>query len=187
MPARLRAAIDQGVTEAAAYVQGALYRNLSGIEGGGPIRRVVANQRHTYSKVELGDGTIRRVRTGVFDIPKAKSLTVEFGDGSARKERSYPISGRVYYVGPGAPPGRFPFLRSGRLRQSAAYEPRYAVNGRIRVGVNTAYARALEFGTSRMAARPFLRRTFQQETQRVQQIIRNRVLVNMQFGGGKRA
>jgi len=186
MPARLRAAIDQGVTEAAAYVQGALYRNLSGIEGGGPIRRVVAKQRHSYMTVEFGDGGTRRVRTGTTDV-RARRLTVELGDGTRRRVTTQPSRGRVYYVGPGAPPGRFPFLRSGRLRQSAAYEPRYAVNGRIRVGVNTAYARALEFGTSRMAARPFLRRTFQQETQRVQQIIRNRVLVNMQFGGGERA
>lgn len=100
------------------------------------------------------------------------------------------VSGRTglpYWTGPGAPPGRFPFLRSGQLRRSAAYEPKRAVNQHIRVGVNTRYARALEFGTGRMAARPFLRRTLLQETPRIQQIIRSRVLVDMQFGrGGKR-
>jgi phage gpG-like protein len=131
---RLLAALNRGVTEAGIHLQGQLFRNLSGIEGGGPIRRVVSSK------------------------------------------------GRPRWVGPGAPPGRFPFYRSGQLRKSAAVNPRFAVNQRITVGVNTKYARALEFGTRRMAARPFLRRTLLQEQGRIEQIIRNRVLVNMQFG-----
>lgn len=136
---RIRRSLDTGVTEAAIHMQGKLRENLSGIEGGGPIRR----------------------RVSAKGVPR--------------------------WEGPGAPPGRFPFYRSGQLRRSASYEPKRAVNQHIRVGVNTRYARALEFRTSRMAARPFLRRTLLQETPRIQQIIRSRLLVDAQFGsGGKR-
>lgn len=100
--------------------------------------------------------------------------------------RVSPMTGRRYWTGRGAPPGRFPYYRSGRLRQSATQNPARAIQQHITVGVSTPYARYVEFGTRRMAARPYLRRTLAQESPRIVQIIRNRALVELRFGGGVR-
>lgn len=74
---------------------------------------------------------------------------------------------------PRSAPGEFPHVDSGRLRQSIASEvdviPGVAVVGRV--GTNVEYAPYLEFGTARMAARPFLRPTLRKELRRIRNIL----------------
>lgn len=60
-------------------------------------------------------------------------------------------SGRVYWVGPGSPPGTPPFIRSGRLKGSIDYAPpaRFTTH----VGSSMPYARRLEYGFVGMDSR----------------------------------
>ena len=67
-------------------------------------------------------------------------------------------------------PGEFPHKDFGNLRQSIAYE---MDDDRplARVGTVIGYAKPLEFGASKMRARPFLRRTLAEEKETIRQII----------------
>jgi hypothetical protein len=65
-------------------------------------------------------------------------------------------TGRNIYVA--AAVGRFPGIRSGRLRQSVYATP--ARNGRAAVGTSLKHGKYLERGTRRMGARPWLYRSF---------------------------
>lgn len=58
----------------------------------------------------------------------------------------------------GAPPGEFPRLRTGTLRSSISVE-RLSDGFSVAVGPSVFYGKYLEFGTRRMAARPFMRPT----------------------------
>lgn len=60
---------------------------------------------------------------------------------------------------PPSAPGEPPHRRTGRLRASVAREVVREGSATVgRVGTNVKYGRWLELGTSRMAARPWLRR-----------------------------
>lgn len=69
---------------------------------------------------------------------------------------------------PGDPPG----VVSGKLRRSMTHEvektPR-RITGRV--GTNIEYAIPLEFGTSRMAARPFVRPNFEKNKKPIANIL----------------
>jgi len=56
---------------------------------------------------------------------------------------------------PGSPPG----VRTGSLRRSFTTRPAKRIGSRVvlALGTNTKYARPLEYGTRKMAARPFMR------------------------------
>lgn len=56
---------------------------------------------------------------------------------------------------PGSPPG----VRTGSLRRSFTTRPAKRLGSRVvlALGTNTKYARPLEYGTRKMAARPFMR------------------------------
>lgn len=59
---------------------------------------------------------------------------------------------------PASAPGEEPHKDTGRLRASIAHE----VDGKTaRVGTNVTYGKFLELGTKKMAARPFLRPTYE--------------------------
>ena len=59
---------------------------------------------------------------------------------------------------PPSPPGHGPGVRTGRLRASITWRPGLdAVSPYVDVGSAVLYAPFVELGTSRMAARPFLR------------------------------
>lgn len=74
--------------------------------------------------------------------------------GGSRDSKGRFLKGLIYNVNP-SKPGEPPHVQTGRLRASVAYE----VDGQVaRIGTNVIYARHLELGTSRMAARPWLRR-----------------------------
>lgn len=64
--------------------------------------------------------------------------------------------------GSGSAPGRGPAVRTGRLRGSITWRPgKDAVSPFVDIGTAVFYAPFVELGTSRMAARPFLRPALQ--------------------------
>jgi len=85
------------------------------------------------------------VRTGVVKTMPGKGAGVVTGTGGDTG-----IRGKYRASNPGQPPG----IRSGRLVNSISNEKA----GRLRraVGTNVSYAPHLEYGTSKMAARPFM-------------------------------
>jgi len=69
---------------------------------------------------------------------------------------------------PGEPPG----VVTGELRRSMTYEIEKTSQGITgRVGTNKEYAIPLEFGTSRMAARPFVRSNFEKNKKEIAKIL----------------
>ncbi|HPE48701.1 MAG TPA: hypothetical protein PLR76_09895 [Hyphomonas sp.] len=115
-----------------------------------------------------------RARTVVrIDLPTADRITdaaLERGIRAATLDAqaitvdllSQPGSGRLYRKGKGtvhraSAPGEPPAPNTGRLRQAAATGAEVIGTTGI-VSVNTEYAAALEYGTERMAPRPFLSR-----------------------------
>lgn len=69
-----------------------------------------------------------------------------------------------------SPAGRFPGVRTGRLRQSIYATP--STNLRSSFGTNLEYGRRLEEGTKKMAARPWLRRAAEMSKSRMLQVAR---------------
>lgn len=72
-----------------------------------------------------------------------------------------PKSGAVYGAHQASAPGQYPASDTGRLASSVRME--FPTAGRIegRVGTAVTYGPMLEFGTSRMAARPWLLPSFE--------------------------
>jgi len=70
-----------------------------------------------------------------------------------------------------SPPGRFPGIRTGNLRNSITYEAATASHltsvAGTTVGKADKYGMFLEFGTSKMAARPWALRSFNQNKTRI--------------------
>lgn len=99
---------------------------------------------------------------------RAKQLLSVAGTGHARDKATGKFK-RSYGANPSAP-GEPPAKQTGRLRASVAWE----VAGLVaRVGTNVRYGRWLEFGTSRMAARPWLRRALAETRGRILALFRN--------------
>ena len=70
-------------------------------------------------------------------------------------------------------PGEPPHVRTGRLRNSIAYEVDKLT---ARVGTNVKYAPYLEFGTSRIAARPYLRPGLYNNRKEIQKILNRGII-----------
>lgn len=90
-----------------------------------------------------------------------------------RTGRLYRVAGtsRKYRA---SAPNEAPAVRTGRLRNSIKYVVFHTggLNVRGIVGTTLVYAPPLEFGTSKMRARPFLRVTFSRERGKILQIMR---------------
>lgn len=71
-----------------------------------------------------------------------------------------------------APPGAFPGIRTGRLRQSIGIDRATRTRLVVAIGTNLLYGRHLEYGTRNMPARPWLRRTFAEERNKMIDILR---------------
>jgi phage gpG-like protein len=72
-----------------------------------------------------------------------------------------PKSGRTYGAHTASAPGQYPASDTGRLAGSVRMELPQAGNVTGRVGTAVAYGPMLEFGTARMAARPWLLPSFE--------------------------
>lgn len=92
--------------------------------------------------------------------------------------QSGPASGRVYEkyaprrTHQASAPGQYPMSDTGRLANSVAINPATPSNLSGQVGTNLVYGRYLEFGTSRMAARPWLTPSFEQARVKVEERMR---------------
>lgn len=95
-------------------------------------------------------------------------IKVNLNRGGGAVRHTSRNTGRVYWSGPGAPPGEYPFSRSGNLRRMA--NATAAVNLRARVGSSPGYGFYLEERTGRMRARPWLRRSIDAAAPRMRQV-----------------
>lgn len=108
---------------------------------------------------------ISRIRENI-SIP---SRTVSFKETASGKNK-----GKVKKVlgargSSRSKPGEFPHKDFGLLRQSIAQD--FDGKTTTRVGTALSYGKFLEFGTSRMRPRPWLRRTLAEEKQNIVDII----------------
>lgn len=69
-------------------------------------------------------------------------------------------------------PGEPPHRRHGRLRRSITHEVQRGRVSILRVGTNLKYAKFLELGTRKMAARPFLRPALRRAKRDIGRILR---------------
>ena len=80
--------------------------------------------------------------------------------------KSGPASGRTYFRGgvshKASAPGQYPMSDTGRLQSSIQFNMATPASLRGDVGTNIKYGLYLEFGTSTMAARPWLLPSFKQ-------------------------
>jgi HK97 gp10 family phage protein len=80
-------------------------------------------------------------------------------------------SGRLKGLDP-SHPGEPPKVLYGRLRQSIAHVvARQGADVAARIGSNVVYAPFLEYGTNRMAARPFLRPSLEENRDEIRRIL----------------
>jgi len=84
------------------------------------------------------------------------------------KKSFKPGTGRTYTRGnithTASAPGEPPAVDTGRLRASISF---HTYTNYVDVGTNVEYAAPLEFGTSKMAARPFLRPALQRNQREI--------------------
>ena len=85
-----------------------------------------------------------------------------------------PKAGRTYGAHTASAPGQYPASDTGRLAGSVRMELPQAGNVTGRVGTAVAYGPMLEFGTSRMAARPWLLPSFERAKIGVEKELRAR-------------
>ena len=92
-----------------------------------------------------------------------------------RSGKKYRVPGTKRYYTASAP-GEPPAVRTGRLRNSIKYKlVRGFMRAKGEVGSSLDYAAQLEFGTSKMAPRPYLRPTYEKERQTIKRILAGKV------------
>ena len=105
-----------------------------------------------------------RIKDAVNEI---RNVAIETLSGS-RSGRQYKVPGtqKIYTA---SSPGQPPAVATGRLRQSVSTE--ITEGGKVgAVGTNIDYGRMLEFGTKDIAARPWLRISFEKAGVAVKEI-----------------
>lgn len=91
-----------------------------------------------------------------------------------KRKLSQPGSGATYGNHTASSPGEPPAVDTGRLRNSIDH----AIGAdHVDVGSSVAYAPYLEYGTSRMAARPFMRPAIAEARPLIEALIRERVVI----------
>lgn len=89
-----------------------------------------------------------------------------------KQELSHPGTGATYGNHTASAPGEPPAVDVGRLRASVDWQPgEDALGPYVEVGTNVDYGPMLEFGTSKMAARPWFRTVIDRATTRIAGII----------------
>ena len=121
----------------------------------------------------------RRLKAcAILVVNHAKELINIDGTGRAIRKYSYHYAGRrrdakkkgIIYGYVVSEPGEPPRKQFGRLLASVAWELLEA-DMKARVGTNVKYGRFLELGTSKMAARPWLRRALREKEAEIQAIL----------------
>ena len=119
-------------------------------------------------RAEMG----RRLKACAIEVTKrARQHLSVAGTGEKSAGGVVPSQGKkkkVYGAFP-SQPGEPPHKQTGRLRGSVFYE---VVDLAARVGTNLRYGRWLELGTSKMAARPWLRRSLAECRARIRDILK---------------
>jgi HK97 gp10 family phage protein len=111
-------------------------------------------------------------------VNQVRNTTLETLSGS-RSGRQYRVPGtKVFYTA--SSPGQPPAVATGQLRQSVST----AVEGEGKdiigmVGTDQEYGPMLEYGTSKMAARPWLRKSFEKDEQNIRDILSEEYLQGM--------
>jgi hypothetical protein len=145
----------------------------------------------------LADAMVRNFGKSGGGVVGASASPLAGGPTSGRKK----VKGRAKYIS--SPPGGFPAVRTGNLRNSMAFKRATAVSLVAAAGTNLArsprvgangkplspndvdrYALFLEFGTSKMAARPFLLRTLREETPTLRRVFSNAARIRFKRGTG---
>lgn len=94
-----------------------------------------------------------------------------------RTGKTYKVPGTKRKLYTASAPGEPPAVRTGRLRNSIKYRVLgRGVNLSGVVGTQVEYAPHLEFGTSKMEPRPFLRPTYERERKTIKAILGGRWL-----------
>lgn len=109
------------------------------------------------------------------------NLTLETHQFAVTGIQSGPASGKVYQkykpnrTHQASAPGQYPMTDTGRLASSVKFElPQTDLVARV--GTNLKYGAFLEFGTSKMEARPWLLRSFLRAQVGLEAELRNRLM-----------
>ena len=119
----------------------------------------------------MGEQVLREMRPKAEAAVLASVLDLE---GEIKRTLSQPGTGRIYGRHQASAPGDPPAVDTGRLRNSIAHtRPQW--NGwevSAEVGTNVEYAAALEFGTSRILPRPYMRPALEKARPRIEARLR---------------
>lgn len=118
-------------------------------------------------------------RAAIIVTRHAKELLSVSGTGVKRKggaivPKVKGMKGRTVYGAFPSKPGEPPRKQTGELRRRTTYEVD-AAKGIARIGTNVKYGRWLEFGTSRMKPRPWLRRALAEVRSQVDTILKSTI------------
>lgn len=119
---------------------------------------------HLQAKMKTNFGTTPgprgSVRTGLEYRYRWNPKTNGWKRSDGKTRRRHGLRKARYPV---SVPGGFPGIQTGRLRQSIGIIRATRSNLVVTVGTDLKYGRHLEYGTRKMAARPWCRRTFNEE------------------------
>ncbi len=102
-----------------------------------------------YNKLPL---LAARLPEAVDEIVRKTALDIE---AEAKAKMSGPKHGRMYGAHQASAPGEAPAVDTGKLKNAIRSE--FPKRGKAIVNVAAEYGAALEFGTRKIAARPFMR------------------------------
>lgn len=146
---------------------------MSGVKVSGAVK----GSKKLYAKIEsiksdLIDSQIDAVRDSTLTVHRVAGELIQDNSSGVPQVRYY-RSGRKRTV-LASKPGKPPNTDTGRLVQSIQFDFK---NGGLtgRVGTDLKYGRALEFGTSKMEARPWLSTAVRLSEKEIVKIFRNAV------------
>ena len=98
-------------------------------------------------------------------VDTINDLAMDTHEKAVRGIQRGPASGRTYKRGAGthraSAPGEYPMSDTGRLASNVQFTVATKAKPQALVGTNIVYGAYLEFGTSKMSARPWLMPSFQ--------------------------
>ena len=161
----------EALNKAAVYLVGKMKQNM-GSEGGGVLRKQkwAYKTKQFVSRDSRGNFIVTKVRL----VARGKQRSV----GGAQIKRT---SRNVYFA---SPPGSFPGVRTGLLRNSIDFEAATAESLYALVGTGQKNGRWQEFGTMhknqhgalvRMPARPWCKRTLNEQAKNLAKVFQDQM------------